>query len=304
MDFWNYQTNLYRGDAEEAVRVFWNLKNSSTDRVTSAEVISQITRNSILRDVCKIAGITWELSKKIDDYLIIFFKQLGRILISIIMLPCSVISNFVAGYICKERLLEMRNLMHSRSGTNTTLGTIVKDHIRSMCGLSSNQRKIKLVEGEKNSADSCYYDPLHDTVSLPKFLLEMEIATEEEEDSHAAEALAIAFHELGHAEQHKILFVLAIISIAIAVISTFFFIEWIGWLCLFFVIAMPVCDYFIERDASRRSIVNLIANRHISNEKQIAKAVTILQYAACSYLCFAFKNFIGRVLSGIIVIFS
>ncbi|MDR3316657.1 MAG: zinc metallopeptidase [Puniceicoccales bacterium] len=137
--------------------------------------------------------------------------------------------------------------------------------------------------GEVDGPSSCCYSFFDHRITLPKSIIK----------SSSVEALSIASHEAGHAEQRKFLIVLffaRIILIAIPVIVAIsgvvitqvlggFMILVIGLL-----LSVELARVAVEVNASHRGLCNLIAYGFITAREDAKKATKILQLAAITYV--------------------
>jgi Zn-dependent membrane protease YugP len=107
------------------------------------------------------------------------------------------------------------------------------------------------------------------------------------------EALAIASHELGHAEQRIFLLgkIILYVIAPIVLVLGFFLIESAitaaTVLCccaLIVLLTAPLVTVLYEVNASKRGLVNLIAYNYINSETAAERAAYALQLAASTYM--------------------
>ncbi|MDR1438368.1 MAG: zinc metallopeptidase [Puniceicoccales bacterium] len=302
MGFYDFQTNLRTTDAVEAFETFQKIKKCAADsgvplngyNVTSEEIISTIVKNQYLSDVLKFNGVTWA-SGSIGDYFTTTLKDIGYALLFLVMSPLSLISGIIAHFKFTDLEYDKKDIFRDR---NTHEGMIIRDYVRDNYlqkpavtnGFIGN---VRVVSGD-NDISSCYFDPLHNVVSISNYMLNARIRVLDDaarnslpkkqivNHKSSVRSMAIILHEFGHARQRIFLIVqIAVIAIVIVLFSILSFT--IGIILV--TAAIPLVTYVVERDASKRAIVNLIgADDIIGNGKDVATAVEILQYAATTYL--------------------
>ncbi|MDR2341194.1 MAG: zinc metallopeptidase [Puniceicoccales bacterium] len=170
---------------------------------------------------------------------------------------------------------------------------------------------VRIIPGATNDLKSCFYSALHHVVSIPHCIGNVvvnPINAQASKSEVAITALCMAFHEMGHAEQHKYVRIIDFFQLFAGVISflgcvislipgapailTLHFPHLIS--CLLFLLTLrPILKFFCERDASVRALANLVAYGHINTKEEASCAVYVLQLAACTYLGGACKSILG-----------
>ncbi|MDR0679043.1 MAG: zinc metallopeptidase [Puniceicoccales bacterium] len=307
MSFWDgyldVQTTIRQSDARKAFALFQSCVKSASGagerRVTDPNLCKEISCNPLLAEACRRKGLTWNWPS-FSIVLWNFFRGFGRVLMAVLLLPFSIFVSFYARYRLNQMIANMRPLRGSNDqaapAQKTAADFALNPEIEKEISARSGSKSLTSY-GEDQSLSSSYYNPIPHRVTLPECLAK----------SSAPEALAVAAHECGHAEQRKFLLTKLVCSIAaigailVSCVLLFFF-PAVAVVLLSVAVtalmAMPLITVFYEVDASKRGLANLIAYEAVASEEDSARAAYALQLAASTYLA----GFLLTLVQGLVVL--
>ncbi|MDR1456980.1 MAG: zinc metallopeptidase [Puniceicoccales bacterium] len=271
--------------------------------VTDPGLLEDIYNNPIAMDMLKRKNIklSWPtgFSSQIYRFLYRFFNSICRGTISLLLSPLSLVVGLFASRDMQSAIYSFFDVRRKKAEKGDVTVFDVIESTAAQIGKKAKSRPT-IVKGP-NDPGAAFYDSVCNIVSIPNGIGKTVVrtgdvlpVTQPWTSFGPPTALAIAFHEMGHAEQRK--FLLALLAIKIlAILFSVVFISRLSLpvflgggvgliLILPAIMVFPIVQFLYERDASERAIVNLIADKHITTKEAAIEAVCLLQAAACTYL--------------------
>jgi hypothetical protein len=320
MTFWNYLIGgpLQTDYASDAVKILKEI--GSNGEITDSVMIKRVYSNPLAMEVLKRKGIELRGSPGICCRVLVFFRRVGLGLFCLFMSPLSIFAGIYAHFKLTGIHYNLADIGNPRAtATDKTVYKLMSEANSENGPIFKKTKKpVCIIAGPTNDLSACYYDAFKHVVSIPPCIGktiaqngETPCETRTGKDFGAPTALAIAFHEMGHAEQRKFLlfiffatpiagilaFIFGAIVLPLATSAALVAVAAIlSVVALAFIVTTPIIRFFYERDASIRSIANLIANGHIVTEGASAEAVYALQLAASTYLLDTVKSILEGIL--------
>ncbi|MDR2340974.1 MAG: zinc metallopeptidase [Puniceicoccales bacterium] len=323
MILWDYQIggSLRRTLVIDAVKLL--RMNGDNKKITNKNMLERIYSNPLAVEIFKRKGVELAGYPGFFCRVYNFFRGIGLGIICLLMSLLSFFTGIYASYKLTKIQYDLANIDIPRAkdgdGDKTVYDIMRHENLKAD---RTTESPVSIIIGKTDGLSSCFYDPIHNTVSIPPCIGNMVAKkgdilckTADGKDFGAATALAIAFHEMGHAEQRKFLlfisFAVPVAGIAILILygltlafatSTISIAITIALAVttILLVLTRPIVQFFYERDASVRSIASLMANGHIKTEEEATEAVYALQLAASTYLI----NTVKSVLEELVCVFT
>ncbi|MDR0727597.1 MAG: zinc metallopeptidase [Puniceicoccales bacterium] len=319
MNFWDYLIGgpLCTDYASDAIEILKKIGDAK--EVTDSAMVERVYSNPLAIEILKRKGIELRGAPGIYCRILVFFSGVGRGLRCLLMSPLAIVAGIYAHFKLVGIHYNLADIGNpkAKAGDDTVYDIMNKANLRNGPIFQKTGKRVCIIAGKTNDLSACYYDSLHHVVSIPACIgktvarqNDTPCETVPGKDFGAATALAIAFHEMGHAEQRKFLififfatpiagiaaltFGLLALIFATSTILAVIAIALVG-IAILFAVTEPIIQFFYERDASVRSIANLIANGHITTEKTAKEAVFALQLAASTYLLNTIKSLSERL---------
>jgi hypothetical protein len=280
----------------------------SAREVTDSAMLERVWANPLAMEVLKRKGIQLRGCPGFFFRAGVFFRGVGRGFLCLAMSPLSIIAGIWAHFQLRGVLRDLADINNPKANAgDKTVFDLMREANSPQGQIAQRSGKpVRIIKGSTNDLSACYYDALGHVVSIPSCIgktIAMNngtpCTTESGKQYGAPTALAIGFHEAGHAEQCYFLRIihfsslaalaLLIFALSIVAISGVPEIVVTGLVILAMVaivplVFMPVIQFFYERDASVRAIANLLAYGYITTQAAAVEATYVLQIAACTYL--------------------